>query len=139
MTYGPIETQKAIFETLSNDAALTTLLGGTGRIFDHVPDNTPYPYISILMFPWNDRGNYTYEGLEIEFQLSAWVRGDKPGSLSTQLIQKRIDELIHKANISINGWYIISLRRSLIDIRTEDDNVTKEGIQRFRLLIAEEI
>lgn len=137
MTWAPSETQKAVYAVLSADPTLTTLLGGVGRVFDHVPDNTAYPYVTISMFPFNDRGSYTTEGVTVEFQISAWVRGASRGSLAVQSIQKRIDELIHKANLSITGWKIITLRRELIDERTEDDNVTKQGIQRFRLLLGE--
>ena len=57
----------------------------------------------------------TTEGVTVEFQISAWVRGASRGSLAVQSIQKRIDELIHKANLSITGWKIITLRRELID------------------------
>lgn len=137
MTWAPSETQIAVYTTLSGDATLQTLLGGSGRVFDHVPDNTAYPYVTILIFPWDDRGNYTSEGLVVEFQVSAWVRGTARGNKGVQAIQKRIDELLHKANLSITGWRIISLRRGLIDVVTEDDNVTKQGVQRFKLLLGE--
>lgn len=136
MTWAPTEVQKAVFATLNSDATLTSLLG-SNKVFDHVPDNTSYPYVSIFIFPFEDRGSYNTEGLTLVFQVSTWVRGNTRGNLSVQTIQKRIDELLHKANLSITGWKIISLRRDLIDLRTEDDNVTKQGIQRFRLLIGE--
>lgn len=134
MTWAPTETQKAIYAVLNGDATLTALLG-SGKIFDHVPDNTSYPYAVLMIFPFNDRGSYTTEGLNAQFQISTWVRGSGRGDKEVQSIQKRIDELLHKANLTIEGWGIISLRRELIEIRTEDDNVTKEGIQRFRLLM----
>ena len=134
MTWAPTETQKAIYALLNADATLTSLLGAS-KIFDHVPDNTSYPYVVLMIFPFSDRGSYTTEGLDTLFQVSTWVRGSGRGDKEVQAIQKRIDELLHKANLSIEGWGIISLRRELIEIVTEEDNVTKQGIQRFRLLM----
>ena len=55
---GTKRNSKAVYAVLSADPTLTTLLGGVGRVFDHVPDNTAYPYVTISMFPFNDRGSY---------------------------------------------------------------------------------
>lgn len=135
MTWAPTETQKAIYDVLSNDSDLIDLLGGANRVFNYVPDNTTYPYVRFDVLPFEIRDNYTWDGLEVEFQVSSFARalGDK----QVQDIQKRIDELIHKANLTIDGWNIISLRRTIITIETEDDNKTKMGIQRFKLMIGE--
>lgn len=138
MTWGPTESQKSIYEVLSEDTALQTLLGGTPsdtKIYDTVPDNKAYPYVVMYILPFNDRGNHTKEGLEVELQITVWNR--ERGYLPVQDIQKRIDELLHKANPCIDGWNIISLRRTVIDIQTEPDNITRQGIQRFRLMIGE--
>lgn len=136
-TYAPTETQKTVYEVLSNDAALTLLLGGAGKVFDHVPQNTEYPYISMNIKPWNDRGNHDYEGLETNFQINVWYSENGRGDLKVQQIQKRIDELLHNTNICIEGWNIISLRRVTIDILNEPDGVTKHGVQIYKLLIGE--
>ncbi len=110
---------------------------GVQKVFDFVPDNTPYPYIVLQVLPWTDRGSHTYEGLECEFQITTWYRAPGRGNLQVQNIQKRIDELLHKAEPCIEGWNIVSLRRTFVDILTDDDNVTKQGIQRFNLLTGE--
>lgn len=137
MTWAPSETQIAVYTQLNSDAALTTLLGGANRIYDHVPDNTNYPYITLNIVPFTDRGSYTTEGVAVEFQVSIWVRGTGLGAKQLQALQKRVDELIHEANLSISGWNIITIRRSLIDQQVENDNVTRQGIQRFTLLLGE--
>lgn len=149
MTWAPQETQIAIFTALANDDALIDLLGedsGTvdtsTKVLDFVPDNKAYPYVTLELKPWSDRGSYTFEGLESEIQINVWYqpgtsgntsRGDKP----VQLIQKRIDELLHKQQLCIDDWNTLLLRRSFIDILTEPDNITKHGVQKFKLLLGE--
>jgi len=140
MTWAPIELQKCIFETLSTDTALTTLIG-SNKIFDHVPDNTAFPYVSMSIKPFSDRGNSTNQGFEATIQIDVWYQaGDAStgrGDLGTQLIQKRIDELLHLTNIGVDGWNVLLFIRTTIDIITDPDNVTKHGIQNFNILLGE--
>lgn len=138
MTWAPKETQITVFELLSTDSALQTLLGGVvgdTKIYDTVPDNKAYPYVVLHILPWTDRGNHTLEGLDSEFQINVWTQ--ERGNLQVQNIQNRIDELLHKAEPCIDGWNITGLRRSFIDIVMQEDNITRQGIQRFHLMIGE--
>lgn len=147
MTWAPQETQKTVFTTLATDDTLIDLLGedsGTvdtsTKVLDFVPDNKSYPYVTLELKPWNDRGNHTFEGLQAEIQINVWYqpgtssntsRGDKP----VQDIQNRIDQLLHKQPLCIMGWNTLQLRRTFIDIITEPDNITKHGVQRFQLFL----
>lgn len=102
------------------------------KVFDWVPENfQSYPYVVMNILPWSDRANRTWDGLEAEFQIDVWHR--KLGTLKVQEIQKRIEELLHQANLCIQGWNIISMRRTFIDIAIDSDSVTRRGIQRFRI------
>jgi hypothetical protein len=87
------------------------------------------------VFPFTNRGNRSKQGLSVEFQISVWHR--VTGSLIIQNIQNRIDQLFHRKNICIDGWGVVSLERTFIGMNIETDNVTRQGIQRFSLFIAE--
>jgi len=137
MTWAPQEAQKAIYDALANDSSLQALLGGSGKILDHVPDNSPYPYVTMQIKPMNDRGNQTLEGVQIDYQINVWYRAPGRGDLKVQEIQARIDELLHKQDICIDGWNVISHRRSTVNILDEPDGVTKHGVQVFNLLLGE--
>lgn len=145
--WAPIDTQSAIYTLLATDDALIELLGEDAdtvdvstRVLDHVPDNQASPYVVIQIKPWEDRGNYTYEGLSATLTIHTWYT---PGSSATtgrgdkqvQLIQKRIDEILHRSQLEIVGWSNLILRRSLVDILVEPDNVTRHGVQQFKLFV----
>lgn len=140
MLFAPQSTQKTIYEILSTDAALQTLIGGTvgdPKIYDFVPDNKVFPFITIGEGPWTDRGNHTTEGLQTDFVVNVWYRAPGRGRLKVQEIQKRIDELMHKSDPCIEDFNVIVLRRKLIDILIDPDNVTLHGVQTFKLMIGE--
>lgn len=139
MTWAPLETQKAIYTILEADSSLRTLLGATAaapKVFDHVPDNMSYPYVTMQALPWEDRSSHTDRGWANTFQLNVWYAPPSGrGNKEVQLIQKRIDELLHDQDICIEGWNTLIFRNVFTDILTEDDNVTKHGIQRFKLFL----
>lgn len=134
ITWAPTEAQKAIYTQLTGDATLMAMIEG---VFDHVPDNQEFPFLTLQIKPWNDRGNETWEGLSATITIHTWYRRPGTGDLEVQKIQKRIDDLLHEVHICIDGWNIISFRRSTIDILTDPDNVTLHGVQVFNLMIGE--
>lgn len=138
MTWAPTEAQKRIYTILAGDAALQTLLGGANKVFDYVPQNVSYPYVTMQIRPMSDRGNHTLEGVSFEYQINVWYRGAGLGDLKVQEIQARIDELLHKQDICIEGWNVINHRRSSVNIIDDPDSVTKHGIQIFNLMLGEE-
>jgi hypothetical protein len=140
MTWAPQETQKVIYDLLSTDATLQTLIGGTvgdTRIYDRVPNEKDPPFVTIGDISYSDRGNHTWEGLTAEVTINVWYREPNAGRKQVQNIQKRIDELLHKSEPCIEGWNIVSFRRSTINILLDPDNITFHGIQKFNLLIGE--
>lgn len=140
MTWAMTETQKTIYKTLSQDSVLQALLNTTiaaPKVFDHVPDHQPYPYVKIAIKPMSDRGNHDFEGVAFQYQIDVWNQGLNQGDLKVQQIQSRIDELLHKQDICIDGWNIIAHRRSTVDILDEPDGRTKHGVQIFNLFLGE--
>lgn len=151
MTFAPLEVQKELYLLLAQDDGIIDLLGedsGTddtsSKVFDFVPDNTEYPYITLQILPWLQRDNYTLDGMECDCQINVFYRPGTSGNTGRgnkqiYLIQQRIDEILHnqKDNLCVDGWNILQLRRTFLDIVTEDDNITKQGIQRFLIYIGE--
>lgn len=140
MTWAPSETQKTIYTTLAADTALQTLLGTTPaepKVFDSVPDKKSYPYVTIQIKPTTNRDNEDFDGVEINYQINVWNQGTSQGDLAVQTIQKRIDELLNKQDICVEGWNVVSHKRTLVDITDDPDGRTKHGIQTFKLMLGE--
>lgn len=139
-TWAQTETQKVIYEVLSQDAALQTLLGGTAqdkKVYDRVPQEKAFPFVTIGDVTWDERGNQTWEGWKGLITINVWYREPKAGRLGVQLIQKRIDELLHRQDPCVEGWNIVDLRRSSINIVIDPDNITIHGISKYNLYLGE--
>lgn len=140
MLFGPQSTQKTIYEVLTGDAALQTLLNATvsdKKVYDFVPDNQPFPFITIGEGEWQNRDNETSDGLGVDLMIHVWYRDPNRGRLKVQEIQKRIDELLHRTEPCIEDWNIVSLSRGMSTVTLDPDNVTLHGIQTFNLMIGE--
>ncbi len=128
--------QKTIFDVLSGDATLTGLLGAN-KILDRVPDTKAYPYVTIGDISTSDRGNHTWDGILSTLIINVWSREPGRGRKDMQAIQTRIDQLLHKQDVCIEDWNIVSFRRVNCNIVVEADNVTYHGVQSFNLLLGE--
>lgn len=140
MTWAPTELQKVIYETLSQDVILQNLLGTTPlnpKIYDHTPDNLPFPFARMSIKPMTDRANEDWDGVSFLYTIDTWSQAPNQGNLKVQQIQKRIDELLHQQDICIDGWNIVVHRRSTVDILDEPDGRTKHGIQTFKIFLGE--
>ncbi len=140
MTWAPTELQKTIYETLCADVALQTLLGATpatAKVYDSVPDQKSYPYVTMQIKPMTNRDNHDWDGVGFNYQINVWYQGPGQGDLKVQTIQKRIDELLHKQDICVEGWNIIAHLRSTVDIIDDPDNRTKHGVQIFKIFLGE--
>ncbi len=132
--------EESTLEDFIGDAiteVITTLVVGTQKIFDHIPDNEPWPYVHMNFDPWTERSNETWRGWETDFETSTWYRAPGRGKAGVQAIQKRIDELIHHTQPCIEGWNIVALTAVDVSVEVDVDNVTLNGLQRFKLLIGE--
>ena len=132
MTWGPTQVQKRIYEVLSADATLTGLVNG---IYDHVPQEQDFPFITIGEAAYTDRGSYTTEGWTGTITINVWAQNY--GRLQVQNINAEIDRLLHCQDLSMDGWSTLSLRRDFVEILVEDDNTTFHGIQRYIILMGD--
>lgn len=140
MTWAMTEAQKTIYTVLAGDSALQALLGGSvpsPKVYDSVPDQKAYPYVTMQIKPMQIRDNEDWDGVSFQYQINVWYQAPGQGDLKVQQIQKRIDELLHKKDICIDGWNIVTHRRSVVDILDEPDGRTKHGVQIFNLFLAE--
>lgn len=140
MTWAPQEVQKTLVELLSTDSQLQTLIGGTvgdPKVYDFVPQVRSYPYITVEVGPMADRGNTTHAGWSGEPQINVWYRNPGRGRKDIQVIQARVDALVHNVDNCFEGWNVITCRRLLVDTIPQEDGKTYHGVQRFRLFLGE--
>ena len=122
------ELQKAIFETLGANAALTEVVGT--RIFDHAPANAAFPYITFGRTSVYDWSTGTESGTEQLFTLHAWSKSK--GKKEVLEIMELARETLHDAPLDLDGHRLVNLRLEFSEARYDDRNEGHHGLLRFR-------
>lgn len=121
--------QRAIYDTLSADAAIIGALGGT-RIFDDVPQRSAFPYLTLGQSTLRDWSTGTEEGEEHQLTLHVWSRAE--GRRETHELMATVRTALHDQPIALDGHHLVNLRHELSEARREPDGETYHGIVRFR-------
>lgn len=121
--------QKAIYQALINDTALTTLLGGS-NVFDDVPQGTPYPCVTLGPSLMRDWSTGSESGSEHVLILHAWSRAG--GKKEAQAILARVRAALTQAPISLEDHHLVNLLHEVSEVRLDPDGETYHGIVRLR-------
>jgi hypothetical protein len=123
--------QKAIYEKLIANSGLMAQVSG---IYDNVPQETSYPFIS---FGRNYSKKYDVlgkNGLEQKLDIEIWSR--EGGKKQSAYIMESVYSLLHNAEIVIAGHNLISMEVISTSINLESDGCTYHGIISLRVILS---
>jgi hypothetical protein len=129
MTAPAAELQKAVFEALAADAAVTALLGG-GKIFDHAPANVAFPYLTFGRTSIFDWSTGTESGTEQLFTLHVWSKAK--GKKETLAIMEAVRALLDDAALELDEHHLVNMRLEFAEARYDEDLSVHHGLLRFR-------
>lgn len=123
--------QTKLFEILNGDSDLTNLIQG---VFDNVPDNQTFPYVTVGEISMSHMGGFSFDGFDGDYTIHTWSRAR--GRQSSQLILNRIYTLLHTTKLSLaDGFNTMVNTCELNEILLDPDGVTYHGVQRYRLML----
>ncbi|MBK9077729.1 MAG: DUF3168 domain-containing protein [Hyphomicrobium sp.] len=121
--------QKAVFETLTAHAGVTSVLGGP-RVYDEVPPRADFPYLTFGQTTERDWSTGTEGGSEHILTLHVWSRAR--GRKETDDVMAATEAALHDAVLTLDGHRLINLRHESSDARREADGETYHGVARYR-------
>ncbi|MEQ1615185.1 MAG: DUF3168 domain-containing protein [Hyphomicrobiaceae bacterium] len=121
--------QKALHAQLITDAALNAVLGAP-RIYDDVPRQPTFPYVTYGGSTVRDWSTGTDDGHEHAITLHAWSRG--AGRKPTHELLGALEAALDQQPLALDGHRLISIRHEFSDVRREADGETWHGILRLR-------
>jgi hypothetical protein len=121
----------AIHAALAADGALTTLLGGP-NVYDEVPREAAFPYVTLGEARIADASSASEAGLDHQITLHAWSR--QGGHREAHEIAGALLQALDNAPLALDGHQLVNLRFALADIRREADGRTYHALVRFRAL-----
>jgi hypothetical protein len=132
MTAPAAELQKALFEALAGDDALTGLLGGA-KIFDQAPADARFPYVTFGRTSFYDWSTSTEGGVEQLFTLHVWSKAK--GKKEILGIMERVKLRLNDADLALDTHRLVSLRVDYGEARHDEDVAVHHGLLRFRAVI----
>jgi Protein of unknown function (DUF3168) len=119
----------AIHDALVADGALTALLGAS-RVYDEVPREAAFPYVTLGEARIADWSTGDEAGQEHQLTLHAWSR--QGGHREAHEIAGALLQALDDAPLTLDGQHLVNLRFALADIRREADGRTYHALVRFR-------
>lgn len=120
------ELQKAIFNRLSTISC---------PVYDAVPQGASFPYVTLGEDTAIDWSSKTTDGQETTVTLHVWSRYN--GMAEAKQIGGEVIELMTAAPLIMTGFEADTPRLDMSEVIKDPDGITRHGITRFRLFIAE--
>jgi hypothetical protein len=124
--------QTSLYNRLDNDANLMQKVKG---VFDAVPKDQLFPYISLGEDTVTDYSTKTTSGEEITHTLHVWSRynGKKEAKEIMSLILESLSQ-----PLSIEGGFFIEFSKTeMMEVLDDPDGITRHGVMRLRFLISQ--
>jgi len=99
-----LETQKAIYAALNDDATLSSLVEG---VFNHVPRGTAYPYVVIQRGSAEEIANISTHKEQLRFTFS--IYSDADGAKEGLDIAAEIHRILHQQSLTLAAGYILEM------------------------------
>jgi Protein of unknown function (DUF3168) len=120
--------QKAVHVALTAAPALTALTGGV-RVFDDVPRNVAFPYVTHGESVVRDWSTSTDDGHEHSVSIHVWSQG--AGRKQAHEILGAIEQALDGQALPLDGHRLIALRHEHSEVRRESDGETWRGLLRL--------
>ncbi len=123
--------QMAIYKTLAENSEITTRLGAA-RVYDRVPRNATFPYITFGRTRVLDWSTSTEQGEEHTLSLHVWSR-----EKGRQFVLKTMDAIVRAldhAPLNVMDHHVISFQHERSEAVLEADRRTHHGMMRFRVI-----
>lgn len=125
------EIQKFIIEKLNNDKNMSDLIDN--RIFDRVPENAVFPYVSIGTSDATSEMCDCITIEEITFQLDVWSRA--VGSIEMREIARAVKVALHDQDLSLENNAGISFRHVMSREFRDPDGITSHAALTFEAIV----
>lgn len=128
-----LQLQKALLRLLKADVVLNEWVNR--RVYDHVPEQAEFPYITFGTASTYDWSTFTERGSEHLLTLRIW--NSKTGRKTVLEIMDRLDRLLLAALLKLEGHKLVSLNLEHTQTSLADNQGGFAGIMRYRAVTEE--
>ncbi len=133
MTSAGLQLQKALLQVLKADAGLNEWVNR--RVFDHVPQQSDFPYITFGTASTYDWSTSTERGGEHLLTLHVWTH--RASRKTVFDIMDRIERLLLSVPLPLEGHKLVSIRLEYAQTALADNRGSFAGVMRYRAVTEE--
>ena len=122
--------QQAVYGALTGDASVQALLGTPARVFDHVPQDSAFPYVVVGEATSGPFDTKTEDGLDQTLTIHTWSR--YRGLKETKEIMAAVTGALDDQALAVSGHDLVLLRFAFGTTVLDPDGLTRHGVHRFR-------
>ncbi|RWK43379.1 DUF3168 domain-containing protein [Mesorhizobium sp.] len=126
--------QKALFQALDADGSLSAALGGA-KLFDHVPENIPFPYVTFGRTSVYDGVTGRDNDAEQLFTLHFWSKAEARKEMLD--VMDMVSARLQDAALALDEHHRVNLRLEFTEVRYDEDLSACHGLLRFRAVMEE--
>lgn len=136
---GPL--RLAFAAAMGASAAVKALIGDPARIYDFVPDTPQYPYVTFGDSSVDEMGTKGIDIAEVIISVEVWDSGDAGARTGGYRGRKRVEDILraveavlHHQALSVSGFALIDLHFRDGAITRNPEDLTWNGVHRYRAL-----
>lgn len=133
MTSAGLQLQKALLQVLKADPGLNEWVNR--RVFDHVPPQAEFPYITFGTASTYDWSTSTERGGEHLLTLHVWTH--RASRKTVFDIMDRIEQLLPSGPLPLEGHTLVSIRLEYTQTALADSRGSFAGVMRYRAVTEE--
>lgn len=122
--------QAAIRQKLLASGDVSAFVGT--RIYDDVPEDETFPYLTVGDGSEDDWGTDDAEGSELRFQINTWSRQD--GRREARAILSAVFAALHDQGLAVEGANVALVRHEMTQVFKDADLETYHGVSRYHIL-----
>lgn len=122
--------QTAIYQKLTASSALMSLVSG---VFDEVPEDAPYPYVSIGVITETAADAHDRQGLDALVLLHVWSAYE--GNRQAADIFAALDAALDRQPLSVAGFTDVSIRHDQHQVTRDPDPNIRHITAQYRVML----
>ena len=131
MTSPSFELQKLIYDRLTGNPAVSALIGT--RVYDRVPDNPTFPYVSFGPFDELSDNADCIDGFEVTLQLDVWSRS--VGFPECRKIVDAVRKALPDDGMTLPDNALATFNHRTSRIFRDPDGLTSHGAMTFEAFV----
>jgi hypothetical protein len=120
--------QGKVVEALKASSSISSLIAG--RVYDSVPQNSEFPYVTVGQVQVLPDRAQDYDGADVVFTIDGWSRA--PGFPEVKRIGMAVHSALVDADLALDDFRLIELIPEQTQYLRDPDGLTSHGVFVFR-------